>query len=212
MKLTKTIFWNVDTQYDFMRNDKSFHGKLAIPGARSIEANLEKLTKYARLRDILIVNTADWHTPDSKELSSTPDYKTTFPPHCLQGTLGAAFIPATSPDAAYAISWQDQTLDEKALAFQKEIIIYKDQFCVFAGNPHTEKVLDILKPDRVFVYGVATNVCVNYAVLGLVRRNIEVIVIKDAIKELPNLPLDTIMEKWEEHGIRFTTTEEIIRM
>ncbi len=206
----KTIFWNVDTQYDFMRNDKSFHGALAIPDARGIETNLEKLTKYARLHDILIVNTADWHTPESEEISLIPNYKTTFPPHCMQETLGAAFIPATSPDAAYAVSWQDQTLDEKALAFQKEIIIYKNKFCVFAGNPHAEKVLDILKPDRTIVYGVATNICVHYAVMGLLKKKINVIVVEDAIKELPG-SLEETLTKWKKNGVLLAKTEQIVR-
>ena len=44
----KTLFWNVDTQYDFMRNDDSFKGALPVEGARSIEGNLAKLTSYAR--------------------------------------------------------------------------------------------------------------------------------------------------------------------
>ena len=30
----KTIFWNVDTQYDFMRDDESFKGGLPVSGAR----------------------------------------------------------------------------------------------------------------------------------------------------------------------------------
>lgn len=206
----KTIFWNVDTQYDFMRNDSSFQGALAIPGAKEIEKNLEKLTKYARMHDILIINTADWHTPASEEFSLTPDYKITFPPHCLQETLGAAFIPATSPDAPHAINWQDKIIDEKALALAKEIILYKDKFCIFAGNPHTEKVLETIKPDRAVVYGVATNVCVHYAVMGLLQRGTDVFVVEDAIKELPGLPLEETIKQWTAKGTKLVKTKDIV--
>ena len=36
----KTIFYDVDTQNDFMKED----GALYVPGAESIKENLEKLT------------------------------------------------------------------------------------------------------------------------------------------------------------------------
>ncbi len=42
------IFWNVDTQYDFMRPD----GKLYVQDAEQIEPNLEYLTRLAAERNI----------------------------------------------------------------------------------------------------------------------------------------------------------------
>ncbi len=206
----KTIFWNVDTQYDFMRNDPSFKGALPVPDARSIEGNLEQLTKYARLHTLRIINTADWHTAASAELSSTPDYKTTFPPHCLQKTIGAAFVPATAPYAPHVVDWQDKVIYPSIIALAKEIILYKDKFCIFAGNPHTEKVLETIKPDRAVVYGVATNVCVHYAVMGLLERGVEVVVVEDAIKELPNLPLEETINQWTAKGAKLVKTKDVV--
>ena len=95
----KTIFWNVDTQYDFMRPD----GRLYVKGAEQIEGNLVRLTELARRKGIKVVNTADWHRKDSLELSNNPDFANTFPPHCLQNTRGAEFIPATNPQDSYKI-------------------------------------------------------------------------------------------------------------
>ena len=46
----------------------------------------------------------------------------------------------------------------------------------FAGNPHIEKILQILNPEIVFAYGVTTNVCVDKAVTGLSDRGIKVYV------------------------------------
>lgn len=207
----KTIFWNVDTQYDFMRNDESFRGALPVEGARSIEANLEKLTKYARANSIQVVNTADWHTLQSKEISDKPDFETTFPPHCLQGTKGAEYVPATKPNNPYAIEWNAPTIDEKVIAAHKgDVVILKDAFDVFAGNPHADKIVDILNPDNILVYGVATNVCVNYAVIGLAEKKKRVYVVADAIKELPSFPLDKVLKKWEGKGVKLVSTEEVI--
>jgi nicotinamidase/pyrazinamidase len=42
--MAETIFWDVDTQVDFMLPD----GKLYVPGAEQIISRLEALTLYAR--------------------------------------------------------------------------------------------------------------------------------------------------------------------
>lgn len=205
----KTIFWNVDTQYDFMHNDDVFRGALAVPGASHIESNLEKLTDLAREKKIKVVNTADYHTLDSAEISKTPDFKTTFPPHCLRYTKGADFVPETRPNNPYAIDWGQKIFDHKEVVDRRNIVLYKDDFDIFKGSPHTEKVLELIKPDRAIVYGVATNVCVNYAVLGLLSRGVQVYVPTDAIKELPNLPLEQVLETWRDNGAVLIKTEEL---
>jgi len=59
------------------------------------------------------------------------------------------------------------------------------------------------------VYGVATNVCVNYAVVGLKERGIDVYAVVDAIKELPGLPLKEVLNSWENSGVNLIITEEV---
>ena len=43
MPTSRVIFWDVDTQYDFMKAD----GKLYVPDAEQLIPNLRKLTDYA---------------------------------------------------------------------------------------------------------------------------------------------------------------------
>lgn len=81
----KPIFWNVDTQFDFMRPE----GKLYVQDAYKIEPNLEKLTSLAGEMNIVVVNTADWHNKNSREISDKPDWQKTFPEHCMAGSEGA---------------------------------------------------------------------------------------------------------------------------
>lgn len=207
----KTIFWNVDTQYDFMRDDESFKGALAIPEAKSIENNLRKLTKFAKNYGIKVINTADWHTEKSKEFSQTPNYKTTFPPHCLMNTKGAWFIPATNPEDPYVIDWQQKRFNKEDIIKRRNIVLYKDAFDIFQGSPHTKSVLDIVEPWTAIVYGVATNVCVNFAIEGLRKERIRIYVPTNAIKEIPGSSLEKILSKWKKDGrITLTTTEAII--
>ncbi|MEK6905684.1 MAG: cysteine hydrolase family protein [Nanoarchaeota archaeon] len=207
--MIKPIFWNVDTQYDFMKPD----GKLSIPGAAAIETNLGYLTMLAAHNNIYIVNTADWHTPESRELSATPDFKTTFPFHCLSGTKGAEFIDATKPVKPYIIDWRDTDFNPAKVKEHLDIVIYKDEFDAFhaTGAPHTEKVLNVLNPRRAIVYGVATNVCVDFAVKGLLQRGLQVYVPTDAIKELPGLSLEAVLDSWKKEGAKLIRTDEVLK-
>ena len=63
-------------------------GKLYVPDAVAITANLERLTRHARERGIPRVASVDDHTLEDSEISDTPDFRETFPPHCLHGTEG----------------------------------------------------------------------------------------------------------------------------
>lgn len=208
----KTIFWNVDTQYDFMRDDKSFKGSLPVPGAREIEKNLEKLTKFAEKNNYQVVNTADWHTPDSKEFSENPDYVNTFPPHCLKNTKGAEFVPATKPKNPYIVDWDQEQCNFSfgKVINSRNILLHKDAFDIFGGNLYSEKVLKLINPNRIIVYGVATNICVNYAIKGLLKAEKQVYVPIDAIKEIPGEGLEKLFEIWKWHGVKFTKTDKIL--
>lgn len=182
----KILFCAVDCQKDFLNKD----GKLYVEGAESIKPNLEKLTSMAENHGITVVNTMDCHDPNDEELSFNPDFINTFPQHCMRGTTGEQFIEETFP-------------------VSNNIIIKKNKFDVFTGNLDTDNILKELNPDTVVVYGVATNVCVNFAVLGLVARGYKVVVVKDAIKELPQLDVNAVYESWENAGVIFETTANI---
>ena len=206
MDTKRSIFWNVDTQEDFI--DQS--GKLYVQGAEKIRPVLKKITDFAKAEGIRVINTCDYHYINSKELSNIPDFKTSFPNHCMAGTSGAQFISETEPEAPLLIDWDSdlgifEELDDPHRF--RNIVIRKDAFDVFAGNQYTEKIVQILHPDQVFVYGVTTNICVDKAVMGLIDRGVHVYVVMDAIKELPNLPLP--FETWLPRGVEMISFSAI---
>lgn len=204
-----TIFWNVDTQVDFMEPG----GKLYVQDAEKIKPVLKKITKLAKEKSVFVVSTADYHHADSHELSANPDFRTTFPPHCMAETRGAAYISETNPANPVIINWNaEQNLDDLIGKIQntREVVIRKDAFDVFSGNPYTDKILQNLNPETVVVYGVTTNVCVNDAVTGLSKRGKKVLVVSDAIKELPNLSLP--FDSWEKSGVRLITFNDLTNL
>ena len=90
----KQLLWDVDTQIDFVHAD----GKLAVPGAEEAVAAMAELVAWARAEGIPHIASADDHELTDAEISETPDWSTTYPPHCLRGTRGAEKIAETKQD------------------------------------------------------------------------------------------------------------------
>ena len=206
MDFTSLLFWNVDTQFDFVVPT----GKLYVQKAELLKPKWKRLTDLAKLKNIRVVNTADFHYPNSAELDTNPDFVNTFPAHCMANTVGADYVEETSPENPIVFDWDKEYKSVSELVKNKEnrnIIIRKDAFDVFIGNLITESILKSLSPKIVVVYGVTTNVCVNDAVVGLAGRVEKVYVIEDAIKELPNIPLP--FENWKKMGVELIQLNEL---
>lgn len=203
MENEKLIFWNVDTQVDFVEPG----GKLYVEGAEKIKPLWQQITDFAKQKNIRVVNTADFHYPESAELSDNPDFVNTFPQHCMANTSGAEYVAETQPEEAVEFDWDKDYDSFDAVESARNIVVRKDAFDVFVGNPYTDNMLQVLSPETVVVYGVTTNVCVNDAVVGLSKRVKRVIVLKDAIKELPNIPLP--FDEWEKLGVEMMTFEDL---
>src|SRR2546428_1346594 len=151
--MARVIFWDVDTQVDFMKAD----GKLYVPDAEQIIPNLRKLTDYAHGHGVRIVASADDHVREHPEISDTPDWKQTFPPHCMRGTPGQKKIPETALRDPLVI--EPERADPTALAakvrsHRGDILFHKHRFDVFT-NANVLPVLDVLDPPDVVLYGVA---------------------------------------------------------
>ena len=197
MNTSDLLFWNVDTQIDFVEPE----GKLYVEGAEKIKPVWEEIRSLAKKYHIRVVNSADFHWPGSKELSDNPDFISTFPPHCMANTKGAEYVKETQPENALVIDWDKPfNLDANRLEKYRNIVIRKDEFDVFAGNPYTSSIVEALAPETVIVYGVTTNVCVKDAVIGLSKIVKNVFVVEDAIKELPKIPLP--FETWEKLSVK----------
>ena len=210
MELKKVFFWNVDTQRDFMEET----GALYVPGAREIRPALARLTAFAREKGIPVVSSADYHYQESAELSDAPDFKTTFPPHCMAETPGAELIPETCPQKPLMISWEKLYRDFDT-AHRREFLVTKDAFDVFEGNPNMDDFVEALYDetgrDTAVVYGVSGNVCVKYAVDDLRERDFRVVVISDAIANLPGLPDPRVSPEWtEDEKLTILTLDEFL--
>ncbi|MGH7633029.1 MAG: cysteine hydrolase family protein [Gemmatimonadaceae bacterium] len=203
------IFWDVDTQRDFMDHD----GKLYVPDAESIKPNLKRLTDYAHDRDIHIVASSDDHTAGDRELSPTPDFEQTFPEHCLHGTPGAEKIPETAIFAAKIIEPDPVPHDVLARSLWShggDVLIRKHWFDVFT-NPNTITLLEAWDPTEIVVYGVALDVCDKYAIDGFIEHGVPVIhLVLDATKAIHSERTQALVDGWKNQEVRVVTTEDVV--
>jgi nicotinamidase/pyrazinamidase len=201
------ILWDVDTQVDFMEPS----GKLYVPEATSVAAAMERLVDAARSAGVVHVASADDHELTDPEISDTPDFENTYPPHCLRGTRGAEKILETKQRDPLPLSLTPfpPGLVPRLIAGRREILLLKKTFNVFT-NPNTDPLLDALDPDEILVFGVATDVCDDAAIRGFLQRGRKVGFVEDAARGLDERRVADVTAAWRERGVAFTTAEEAI--
>ena len=208
--MNRVIFWDVDTQYDFMKAD----GKLYVPDAEQLIPNLKRLTDFAHAGRIRIVASADDHVPGHRELSDTPDFKETFPEHCMRGTPGQQKIRETALRDPLVIEPEPQervALTRRVQAHQGDFLLHKHWFDVFT-NPNVLPVLDALAPARVILYGVALDVCDRYAIEGLLkhRPGTRLALVTDAARPIHSDVADRLLRDWEQRGVQMVTARQVL--
>lgn len=178
----KTVFFDVDTQLDFICPA----GALAVPGAESIVETLAKLTRFAASNHVQIVSTMDAHSEDDSEFKS-------WKPHCVTGTTGQQKVAGTLLTGA----------DPAQIIFEKQEID-------FFPNPRLRPLLDKLKADRYVVYGVVTEYCVRSAALGLLQTSAQVQVVTDAIKSLSSSGEKDFIEQFRKRGGLMVKCDDVL--
>lgn len=197
------IFWDVDTQADFMLPG----GKLYVPGAEKLIPNMKRLTDAARHGRVLIVGDADAHTPDD------PEFKR-FPPHCVRGTPGAKIIAETRAEKVLVIPSRAGAAIPKDLSEFQQVILEKQTLDVF-DNPHAEMMLERIAgftdaDAEFFVFGVVTEYCVRLVAKGLLDRGRRVALVRDAIETLKAEDGRKAIEDLTSLGARLVTTDQAL--
>jgi nicotinamidase/pyrazinamidase len=220
---TDIVFWDVDTQFDFMTPAEQ-GGKLYVkdpgdesdPGAQRIVPQLESLSRYAREHGIPRVATGDWHSPGHREIDAeSPDFRSTYPPHCMAGERGSEKIPETELRDPITIPLRapDEAAREAARRAREEhrdIFVQKEEFSCFTGNAATDALIRELDAGAFVVYGVALDVCVRHAVEGMLERGERVYVVEDATWGLGLEDREELLRGWERRGARRVSTRQVV--
>ncbi len=207
--MTRRILWDVDTQVDFVLP----RGKLYVRGAENTVPAMRLLVEAARAAGIVHVASADDHELTDPEIvpAQAADFISTYPPHCLRGTPGAEKIPETKqvdPLPLSSVPYPPRLL-AALIEGRRELLLLKKNFDVFT-NANAQAVLDVLDPKEVVLFGVATDVCNDAAVLGLLARGRRVVFVEDAARGLDEARVESCTAVWRERGVEFATAEDVV--
>jgi nicotinamidase/pyrazinamidase len=203
----RRILWDVDTQEDFMLPN----GKLYVAGAEETVPAMRRLVEAARAAGLVHVASADDHELTDPELSDEPDFRNTYPPHCLRGTRGARKLPETDQDdpLPFGLLPFPPGLVPGLVEGRRELLLLKKNFDVFT-NPNTEPLLEALDPEEIVVFGVATDVCDDAAIRGFLLRGRKVRFVEDAARGLDEERTAACVASWRAAGVEFATADDVI--
>jgi nicotinamidase/pyrazinamidase len=152
----------VDLQNDFVQG-----GSLPVPNGTQVAAQIARHIRHFKTEYQFVVATRDYHEDPADHFSEQPDFLTTWPPHCVIGTPGAAFV---TPVA--------NLVREKLI----QVIVSKGRHAAaysgFEGMDARGHLLaDVLKEariDHLDVCGIATDYCVRATALDARKNGFQV--------------------------------------
>ena len=195
------IFWEVDTQVDFMLPG----GKLYVPGAEKLLPNIRRLTDAARRGDVFLVSHGCFHPPNDPEFQ-------TFPQHCVKGSEGSRFVAeALAQKVAEVPNEPTAKLPDDLTPYQ-QILLQKQTLDIFESR-HAQALLNRLPRDAEFVvFGVVTEYCVRLAAKGLLGRGRRVSVVRDAIETLKAEDGQRTLDELRSLGAKLITTDDALAL
>jgi nicotinamidase/pyrazinamidase len=157
----------IDFQNDFVPG-----GALPVPDGDEIAPRVAELVDSGEFD--LIVATRDWHPPDH---GSFEEQGGPWPPHCVQGTEGAAFYPGfDSSKIDHVVEVGTRPQDEGYSGFEESDL---------------EEYLRRHEVEAVTVVGLATDYCVRATALDALKLGLEVGVERAGVRGIDVEPGDS---------------------
>jgi nicotinamidase/pyrazinamidase len=172
----------VDLQKDFCAG-----GKLAVPDGDSIVPVLNEWIAAARDAGVAVIASRDWHPQEhcSFSIRGGP-----WPEHCVQDTEGAEFHPELElPQSAVRVS--------KGTAFDQ------DAYSAFDGTG-LESYLCRHGIERLWVGGLAEDVCVLQTVLDARRKGFDTRLIAEATRPVDPAAHHRVLAEMRDAGASIT--------
>jgi len=193
----KTVFFDVDTQLDFLFPA----GALAVPGAERIVPGLGVLTRFAHANGIKLISTVDAHTEDD------PEFKI-WKPHCVAETVGQKKTTGTMLAGALVVPSSKWPVIHAPSNLPAQVLIEKQSINAFS-NPNLSPLLKSVTADRYVIYGVATEHCVQRAILGLLDTGARVELVEDAVCGIDASEVNATLTRFVDAGGKLTSVSAL---
>ncbi len=193
----KNLLTIIDMQYDFIMPD----GLLTLNAPDIVPLANTFLNNHGARFDHILA-TRDEHVSGEYENCTYSDEAKHFPMHCQVGTPGHKYVIKTPKHTSW-LAKKDNSMWHNA----SKLI----------GYPSNESVADIWHPYqwRVYVMGVASDICVKYAVDGFLSRGYETVILTDMCRGLNSEINAVAAQNWGKYmasrQLKLMTTSQFIQ-
>jgi nicotinamidase/pyrazinamidase len=191
----KTVFFDVDTQIDFMYPA----GALYAPGAERIIPTVSRLNRRAAETGAVVISSMDAHRENDPEFHE-------WPAHCVVNTVGQQKPARTLLEKRIVIPPAE--VAERIDGYQ-QIFLEKRHLDAFT-SPNLPWILEALNADRYLVYGVVTEHCVKFAAFGLLKTGRRVEIVTDGIRNLDDEQGKRVLSDFTAAGGVLTTAAAVL--
>ncbi|MHA7305512.1 isochorismatase family protein [Arthrobacter sp. TMN-49] len=195
----------IDVQNDFCEG-----GSLAVTGGADVASEITELIADAPDFDF-IVATQDWHVDPGSHFSDTPDFRTSWPVHCVAGSKGAALhrnLDTEDIDAYF----RKGKFDASYSGFDG-LLAPEDEVAVGEREAHESADEDAESPlslddwlrendvQDVVIVGLATDHCVRATALDAVNAGYNTTVLRDYIAGVDEDASEAALEELQDAGV-----------
>lgn len=182
----------VDVQNDFCEG-----GSLAVTGGADVAAAITELVADASAGYRYVVATRDHHIDPGDHFSSTPDFETSWPPHCVAGTEGVGFHPNFAPAVAAGVL--DAVFDKGAYTAAYSGFEGADENGTsLAGWLHAHEVTEV------DIAGLTTDHCVRATGLDAVSEGFRTQVLLELTAGVAPQTTERALDQLRDAGVELT--------
>ena len=195
----------VDVQNDFCEG-----GSLAVEGGSDLASEISELLETSRDLDF-VVATQDWHVDPGAHFSETPDFRTSWPVHCVAGSKGSALhrnLDTESIDAYFRKGRFDAAYSgfDGLLAPEDEVAVGEREAheTAVGGGEAPVSLDDWLREndvDDVVIVGIATEHCVRATALDAVNAGYNTTVLRDYVVGIDEDAVAKAIDELEDAGV-----------
>lgn len=185
----------VDVQNDFTEG-----GALAITGGDAVASAVSAFLRSHAERYDVIVASRDWHHPEGDNgghFAAEPDFRDTWPEHCVAGTEGAEYDPLLTTDAVTHHVRKGYGVPA---------------YSMFEGTTEADETVVALLGERgvidADVVGLATDHCVRASALDAIAYGVHVRVLTDLVAGVTPESSDAALAELAHAGAELLSSAE----
>ena len=202
----------IDAQRGFMPAEEGSRlgvqgfGELAVADGAAIVPAVNELLRVADEKGVETFVTKDFHPHETAHFGEDPDFKDTWPVHCVAGTPGSELHPGI-------------VLSGGTTEFHKGTVALRSgeddrSYSGFTGRDANGKLLgDYLRErgvTRLMLGGLAFGVCVGETGLDGVGEGFDVAIVREATRGLGEESDRAMQERLDRYGVRVISMAEAL--